>query len=299
MAARCAARMLHVTNGDVAAGLLRRTGVTGDVIPWRDILHEGPAPAGLALEGMSDVRARFLAAANPASLPGLLREFGARDASLRAARQVVLWFEHDLYDQLQLIQILATLATQPETTAELICIGAFPGLEPFHGLGQLSPVQLSSLWPTRRKVTALQLSLAARAWKAFCAADPLSLRQFLATDTTALPYLRPALERFLEEIPSPPDGLGRTERQILRAVQSGHDTFKAVFHANERQEAAPFMGDSVLRVRIAGLTKSRTPLLTREPYKLTVAGQRVLAGEVDARSLNPIDRWFGGVRLTG
>ena len=35
-----------------------------------------------------------------------------RDAVLRRAREfgeVVLWFEHDLYDQLQILQILVTL----------------------------------------------------------------------------------------------------------------------------------------------------------------------------------------------
>src|ERR1043166_7065379 len=124
--------MLHVTNGDSAAELIRRTGIAGQVIPWRDVLHEGPVPAGLSLEAMSDLRARFLASGNGAALPQLLRDFGARDAALRAARQVVLWFEHDLYDQLQLIQILATLATQPETASGLIGIDSFPGIQPFY-----------------------------------------------------------------------------------------------------------------------------------------------------------------------
>lgn len=37
--------------------------------------------------------------------------------------------------------------------------------------------------------------------------------------------------------------------------------------------------------------------MTPEPYALTGAGGRVLAGEVDARQLNGIDRWIGGVHL--
>lgn len=289
--------MLHVTNGDSAANLLRRTGITGDIIAWRDILHEGPAPAGLALEAMSDARARFLASIGAGSLPHLLREFGARDAALRAARQVVLWFEHDLYDQLQLIQILATLANQPETAAEIICIDAFPGIEPFYGLGQLTTAQLASLWPARRRVSPVELRLGAQAWKAFCSPDPLALRHFVARDLSALPFLHSALTRFLEEIPSPPDGLSRTDRQILRAVAAGNQTFDEIFRANQSAEAAPFMGDTVVQRRIAALATARTPLLTRDPIRLTTAGSRVLAGEVDARQLNGIDRWFGGVRV--
>ncbi len=36
--------MLHITNGDATLPELRRTGLTGDLLPWRDVLHEGPVP---------------------------------------------------------------------------------------------------------------------------------------------------------------------------------------------------------------------------------------------------------------
>ena len=289
--------MLHITNGDSTAIPLRRTGVTGGVIAWRDILHEGPTPAGLALEAMSDVRARFLASTGAGTFADIRRELGARDAALRGARQVALWFEHDLYDQLQLIQILATLATQPETSAELISISRFPGVEPFLGLGQLSPAQLASLWPGRRRVSPAQLTLGTRAWKAFCSPDPLALQNLVSSDTAALPFLRDALVRHLEEFPSPPDGLSRTDRQILRVVAAGNQTFDSIFEANQAMETAPFLGDAVVHLRINGLVNARAPLLTREPHALTPAGQRVLAGDADARKLSGIDRWLGGVHL--
>jgi hypothetical protein len=291
--------MLHLTNGDCAADVIRRTGVTGEIVPWRDVLHEGPVPAGLSLEGMADVRARFLAGGSGGAFAEIFASLAARNAALRGARRVVLWFEHDLYDQLQLLQILATLAGQSETRAELICINAFPGVVPFHGLGQLTPAQLATLWAQRKPVTAAQLTLGARGWNAFCSADPSALHKFLDTDLTALPFLRDALERFIEEFPAPPGGLGRTERQILFAVASGMESFTEVFAASQAQEAAPFMGDTSVKARIDAMIHARAPLMTREPYALTDAGRRVLAGEADARKLNGIDRWFGGVHLVG
>lgn len=291
--------MLHLTNGDTAADVIRRTGVTGEIVPWRDVLHEGPVPAGLSLEGMADVRARFLAAWSGRPFAEIFANLSARNATLRGARRVVLWFEHDLYDQLQLLQILATLAVQPETRAELICINTFPGVEPFLGLGQLSPAQLATLWSQRRPVSAAQLTLGARAWNAFCSPDPSAVRKLLDGDLMALPFLRDALERFLEERPAPPTGLGRTEKQLLAAAQTGHQTFAEIFRANQGQEAAPFMGDTTVKSRLEALIHARTPLITREPCSLTPAGQRVLAGEADARKLNGIDRWFGGVHLVG
>jgi hypothetical protein len=289
--------MLHITNGDSAAVSLRETGIPGTVVAWRDVLHEGPTPAGLTLEAMSDVRARFLATCKWGKFEDIRRSLNTRDDALRSARSVVLWFEHDLYDQLQLIQILATLAQQPETTARLISIDAFPGVQPFHGLGQLSPAQLASLWPQRRPVTTAHTAVATRAWKAFCAVDPLALRKLVETDLSPLPFLRAALHRHLEEFPSPSDGLGRTDRQILRAVAAGHDRFDQIFRENQAMETAPYMGDAAFQLHLDALMHGPQPLLTRDPITLTPAGKRVLASEVDARTLNGIDRWIGGVHV--
>ena len=53
--------MLFITIGDSAAGRIERAGFTTEIVPWRDVLHEGPLPAGLSLEGLGEVRARFIA----------------------------------------------------------------------------------------------------------------------------------------------------------------------------------------------------------------------------------------------
>lgn len=289
--------MLHITNGDSTAGSLRDSGIAGPVIAWRDVLHEGPVPAGLTLESMSDVRARFLADWDRGSFLELSASFDERDRALRRARHVVLWFEHDLYDQLQLLQILAALSEQPDTTAEMICIGAFPGVVPFYGLGQLTAVQLASLWPDRRPVTAEQLSLGTHAWNAFTSPDPGAMPQLLATDLDTLPFLGNALRRLLEEYPVSPTGLGRTERQLLHAIAGGVRDFARLFASNAAMEEATFMGDTTVEARLEALIHACIPLVTPAPYTLTTAGERVLAGEIDACQLNGIDRWIGGVHF--
>src|SRR3954470_7040692 len=101
---------LHVTNGDSAAYRLRATGVGGTVLCWRDVLNEGPLPA-VSRERLRGLRARFLADCGwgpPADVLAALRERDERlDAALAGGGGVVLWFEHDLYDQLQILQALA------------------------------------------------------------------------------------------------------------------------------------------------------------------------------------------------
>jgi hypothetical protein len=36
--------VLHITNGDSTVASLGRARIGGDVVAWRDVLHEGPVP---------------------------------------------------------------------------------------------------------------------------------------------------------------------------------------------------------------------------------------------------------------
>src|SRR5947207_1964754 len=141
-------RMLHITNGDSAALPIDQSGIGGEVLTWQDVLHEGPALIGLSAADLREVRAGFVAACGWSACAQALAGFARRDATLERALagndEVVLWFEHDLYDQLQLIQVLDRIAvSDTQARCSLICVGAFPGIEPFYGLGQLDAGQMA------------------------------------------------------------------------------------------------------------------------------------------------------------
>jgi hypothetical protein len=316
--------MLHITNGDSAGETLRATALPGEVLPWRDILHEGPVPAGLALAELSAVRARYIASTGWPEAE-VLAAFQQRDAILARAtehEEVVLWFEHDLYDQLQLLQVLDWLAEQDlrGTRLSLICIGEFPGYPAFHGLGELTAAELVTLFPARHQVSAAELALGQAAWQVFRAPDPGGLAALALGATTALPFLRAALLRFLEEYPAPGSGLSRTERQLLAVLADGAETPSAIFRAWQAHEEALFMGDTSLWGHLRRLGEGTLPLLAliapagdghfRLPHEspsaeafaeqrlaLSAAGRAVLAGQADQLALNGCDRWLGGVHL--
>jgi hypothetical protein len=52
--------ILNITNGDSAVMVMQQAGIPGVFLPWRDVLHDGPVPAGLSLEKLSEVRAQFI-----------------------------------------------------------------------------------------------------------------------------------------------------------------------------------------------------------------------------------------------
>jgi len=313
---------LHITNGDSAAELIRAGGVPGDVLPWRDVLHDGPVPGGLSLEALSDVRAGYLAHPLFGGYRRVRADFAERDRRLRAAgdcRELTLWFEHDLYDQLQLLQILDRLAERLFDGVELsmICIDRFPGVQPFYGLGQLSPGQVASLFDGRRAISAEQLNLGRLGWAAFTSDTPRALMEYLRRDISALPFLQSALIRFLQDYPGVSDGLGRSERQILALAGGGESRPAHLFRAWQALEQAPFLGDWGFWQRIAGLTNVNVPLLRcvpgplfrlpaalrpdeaflRQRLTLTDAGRSLVEGAANMIELNGLDRWYGGVRL--
>jgi hypothetical protein len=282
--------VLHVTNGDSTVEGLRRVPVEGDIVAWRDVLHEGPVPA-LEPAELRALRAQFLGTPEA--------ELLARDerlgAALAAEERVVLWFEHDLYDQLQLLQILSRLPDRP-AEVELICVGTFPGRPDFHGLGELQPDELASLWPARTPVVDEHVRVARAAWDVFRAPDPRGIARAATSPDERLPFLAPALRRLLEELPGARDGLSRTERQLLAAVAAGARTRERAFVEAAAQEEAPFFGDDTAFERLEELARGTHPLLT-EPLALTEVGTEVLAGRADRIALNGFDRWLGGVHV--
>jgi DNA-binding transcriptional MerR regulator len=313
--------LLHITNGESAGNTLRQTALGGAVLPWQDVLHEGPVPA-LPRQKLLRARARFLADCGWGREQALLSSLERRDRqlleALRDNLEVVLWFEHDLYDQLQLLDVLALAHTEVAAPPELIVIGSFPGKPSFAGLGELTASELETLWPSRRLAASAPLERATSVWAAVQAPEPTALNEWATRESAELPFLAPALRRLLEELPAPSDGLSGTERRGLQVVAAGACTPPAAFVAAQRLEEDPFIGDSWFYRSLSALGQGKTRLLETEagtalppppplgdsrPFarlqlRLTATGEQTLRGEADRVELLGIDRWIGGTHVT-
>jgi hypothetical protein len=236
---------LHVTNGDATD--LPGTGLARRILYWRDVLHEGPVPA-VGPEELRRARAAFLTEANADDRGEAASMFADRDRTLEANRdgEYVLWFEADLYDQLQIIQILARLAELgvPAQRITMICIGEYPGIARFGGLGELTAEQLRELPSTNAcvRLTPAALRLATRAWAAFRAPTPDGLGAIAATRAGELRFLGEAFDRLSREYPATRDGLSLTERRVLAAVAGGAPDAGTAFVRAGAREARPYLG---------------------------------------------------------
>jgi hypothetical protein len=313
--------ILHFTNGDSTTDRMRSAGLDGELIPWRDILHEGPVPAGLSLDELSEVRAEWLASEGLGSSDEISRDFAERDDFLRRFcdfDEVVLWFEWDLYDQLQLIQILDFMATTSAAdraeTGTRLSIVSLAGY-----LGNLEPDAFIPLFEGRRVLSDEMLELGKDAWTAFRSPDPRQFEAIARRNSLSLEFLAPAIWRELEEFPSSLNGLSRSESQILEAIAQGPLNFHEIFKRVAQREERIFCGDATLARYIERMSRTRNPLIVyssgeqidaprteddsrafrNAEMALTVAGRDVLACDRDWIDLGGSDRWLGGVHLEG
>jgi hypothetical protein len=306
---------LHVANGTSTTMTIEAAGIPGATSIWADPLHDGPVP-DVSDEELLAVRARFLAG-DPAQGPAAaghsvtevaddLKEWRRVIREHDAFGELVLWFEHDLFDQLNLIQLLTFIRTAmpADKTVSLICIDSFPGRPSFKGLGELTAAELAPLLDTRQRVTEAQYALAERAWHVFRQPTPEALDRFRREQGQALPFLAPALARFLQEYPGTRDGLSRRERRLLTLAAEGSVSLARAFPHMDDGDRAYYIADTSLSDTADGLASTSPPLLSvsdgeglQRTVAITETGRAVLTGKIDRVATFGIDRWLGGVHV--
>ena len=299
--------ILNITNGDCAVEIMQKANIPGVFLPWQDVLHDGPVPEGLSLDELSEVRAKFIIERGWGTADNIKRLFIERNNTLKSVEKfekVTLWFEHDLYDQLQVLQILDWLhQNRPKALLSIICVDQY--------LGALSTEEMAALFKYEEPITENHFELSTKAWSALRSGSPEKWCAMLKMDTTALPFLGGAVIRLLEEYPSCANGLSRTAHKALEIVLQGETHPARVFACYQESEQRIFLGDSSFWVILHELLESSPPLL-KLPYgkdltlpsspdqelSITPEGKEVLSGKRNWLEIIEMDRWIGGVHLT-
>ena len=308
---------LHVRCGSDLQHSLPAAGFEGGFLEYSDPICQGP------VSGRPDAlerRVTFLETSYGGFMDLSTRQLRDRlieaESGLARASQhysrMVLWFEHDSYDQLILARILAILAEQQRPAQlELLSIHHFPGSARFIGLGQLPPEAIRMLWQQRQPVTAQQFTAGLQVWEALCADSPVALDQLRQSSVLqVLPDMSGALLRHLQELPSSFNGLGLTQQLTLEMLAEEAITAGRAFHALMMQrDPRPWLGDVMYWHILEQLANAQRPAIAyrdvdpagpwhQRTLEITETGRRLLAGDIDWSDCGPAVRWLGGVELT-
>lgn len=309
--------VLHIVNGDLVAEKLRKGIVQGDILVWREVYPHGPVTLEPSAPVHRSVRAQYLERTLGIPPKEYIQNCEMQEKVLADSSrhdEIVLWFEHDLFDQTMLCFLLHWFSEHPlqNTKLSLLCIGEYPGIELFRGLGQLSHAQMDTLSGTWKPIGERELDLGRLFWQAYTSRDPEQLQQLLKEDTSALPFAHDAFQMHLSRFPSTYNGIGIVEQTTLEMIAAGINAPSALFEHVGNKLNTLGMGDlefwHILMkmsqdpsplLQISGLNNDASISLQNSVTALTELGKDVMDGKQDWAEKKETDVWYGGVHLDG
>ncbi len=303
---------LHIRCGSDIKHSLEVAGFCGQFLEFSDPFCQGPI-ADLPPDELIVLRSQFIAQAYQLELNDALARGRQAYDGLAAClspdskwQKIVLWFEHDSYDQLILAYLLSRFYRYqqafPEFTLplEMICVDQVPGVEDFIGLGQLTPELLRHLWQhNKAPVTTEQLVLGEKVWLALCEADSHSgsgekgttesatdlQRLAFSSKPLAISMMAKALQRHLQEQPDQETGLRLTELLTLELLTEYEDLTAGCLFGRymSEKEPLPWLGDLMYWYILRQMAERTEPLIVidrqefgdewpKYPVQITPAG---------------------------
>lgn len=224
------AKILHVLNGDSSLALFQKTKLTGDTIVWREMLSEGRSDAIVGNDNFWRNRKSHLYQEMGVSEDEyerkVISEFKKLE-DLSPYEEVVLWFEYDLFCQVNLMAALSYLKQfRSGQKISLICVGKFSHSDKLLGLGQLDADTFESLFEKRVRLGAEDLNFADGLWEIYSSSNHQEIKVFIKKCPESFEYLPLAMAAHLKRFTDKENGLNNLEYQILKIIneQSGNIT---------------------------------------------------------------------------
>lgn len=261
-------KRLHILNGDATIPEFRKSGIKGDLVIWREALCDGPVSDPIRENLFWEKRATYiqegLGGENYADK--MLTELDKlRDLS--SYNEVVLWFEYDLFCQ---VNMLACLSFIDHEQVSLICLGNELDGQ-LRGLGEISAGHFQMLFKGRSFLSKEDISYARAAWQAYVHPTPEKLRTL--TPSSTFKHLKPAIEAHLTRLPQK-NGLNDLEVKMLDGIREGVNDERMLVGTMLRKQGYFGLGD----MQYFYYLNQIRPLLHEDKLEVNESGQRIIQG---------------------
>ena len=217
--------LVHILNGEGTAYSFRQSGLPGDSIVWNEALVDGPVSSALFSDQFLNDRRGFFDSVDQEAKYDFVFLSEFRKLEKLNGQTLCLWFEYDLFCQVNLIAALTSLRETDINEVYLVSPDSHPNHKVFGGLGQLSPTEIADLYPDRVKLSGYVLEFATELWNCYAGEDPLSLYELIFAEDhpKELPFLKSAFLEHFRRFPSEETGLNYVQEQIMRLVLESND----------------------------------------------------------------------------
>ena len=217
-------RTLHVLNGDSTAEILENSEIKGDVIVWRELLCDGPLHKNVGSDEFWLNRYTFfeneLGVERLEYFDKTIKEI-VKLEDVSAYNEVVLWFEFDLFCQVNLLALCTYLLDNyvKKTNYYLVCTGKEERKEQLQSLSNYSSEEYSTLFNNKILLSKTNLEYAKECWNVFVKNDFEQLKNFNFNQSSKFKYLQLAMNQHLLRFPSE-NGLNQISTKILEIINS-------------------------------------------------------------------------------
>ena len=219
-------KTLHILNGDSTLNQFEQTSIDGDTFVWREVLSEGPVSTKISTKQFWEERGQFMTQYFKTSFEEyekrVVKPFKKLEQNINEYKEIVLWFEYDLFCQINMIALLSWMKDlNPNGQVSLICVGRFEESDRLLGLGEISSSIYPDLLNNRVKLGTREFTHAQDVWQTYCSDNPEDLYNFILLKMTEFEYLPMALEAHLKRFPFRESGLNEIEQKVVALYVSG------------------------------------------------------------------------------
>ncbi|WP_298998877.1 DUF1835 domain-containing protein [Flagellimonas sp. S174] len=289
--------LLHITNGDSFTSRLKTLDLKGDIITWREMLCEGKTLCNVGSESFWKTRFEFLNKNYRVSKSWFVEKTLKEYRSLcnhKQQDQIVLWFEYDLFCQINMLAVISWLKThRRHAEISLVCSGKEDESDKMYALNELDDEKLLSLYQNRINLTQDDIEFADYVWQLYCSDNPMRLENVITHNPFQFKYLSEALKAHLKRYPTIKNGLNLLENKVLATIEnetleSKDDLLRALLSSQGHYG----FGDTQYN-RI--ITSLRPLISSFDPIKLTKKGREVLNNKINYYSqIRDNQQYLGG-----
>ena len=215
---------LHIVNGDNTAEILSKTNLSGDIIVWREMLCEGPICNEIDSDEFWKLRYAYfeenLGVSKLEYFDKTIKEI-VKLEDVSGYNEIVLWFEFDLFCQVNLMALCTFLAKsfRKDITYNLVCTGFVKGEKQLKSLADFPIEKFPELYAKKIKITRHSLQFAEECWTVFAENNYEKLTTFNFNKNSKFKYFQLAINQHLKRFPAE-NGLNEIEQKILEIINA-------------------------------------------------------------------------------
>ena len=292
-------KTLHITNGDSTTNYLKKLNIEGEFITWREMLCEGKTTIDVGSERFWKNRFLYLKSSYNITkqkfINYTLKEY-RNLCNKKQLDEIVLWFENDLFCQINMIAVISWLKRYRKGYTISIIQPKQKRSTVYKGFSELTENQISQALNKRMNLTLDDIEYADYIWQLYCSDSPLRLEVvYKFNPMSPFQNLTTAVEDHLKRFPSIHNGLNAVENEILSVAHTNMLKNKEQL-VGTLLKSQPNYGYGDLQY-LQKLEQLKSLFTSFNPVKLSRKGKQVLESKLNFyRQLRNEESYLGGAK---